>query len=224
MMLYGRLIDLRNYCSFHLQKIALNRGLLDGHSDYCKFIILARGRSGSNFLRGLLNSHSGVITFGELFRFCDSIGWEFPEYDRYLQSRNLISLMQKDPCKFLETDVFRKFQKGILAVGFKIFYYHAQEDPRKNVWTYLKNRKDLKIIHLKRNNTLRVIFSLKKASKTNKWTNTTGEIEEDFTVPLDYEECRQAFIWAQEVKKNMISSLRLITRSTSFTRIYRKTI
>src|SRR5262245_35796159 len=118
--------NIRKLSCFHLKNLALDLGVLDGHSDYSRFIILSRGRSGSNLLRGLLNSHSQIITFGELFRSYDSIGWEFPNYDHYLQYRRLISLFQNDPANFLEKKVFRKFPKHIAAVGFKIFYYHPR--------------------------------------------------------------------------------------------------
>lgn len=201
-MIHEQFQNVRNLIYFHLKTLAHDWGILDGYSDYCRFIILSRGRSGSNYLRGLLNSHSQIITFGELFRFYDSIGWEVPDYDQYFQSRSLISLFQNNPIRFLEEKVFKKFPKQILAVGFKIFYYHAQNDSRKTVWTFLRDQKDLKIIHLKRNNTLKVLVSLKKAAKTNKWTDTIGgEQEEDFKVSLDYEECLRAFTWAQETKK-----------------------
>lgn len=192
---------LKGLICFHLRNLAIALGIRDGHSDYCKFIILTRGRSGSNFLRGLLNSHDQIVAFGELFRSYDSIGWDLPDYDKYLQSRRLKALIQNRPDRFLKEKVFKKFPRQIGAVGFKIFYYHAQNDSRKTVWTFLKNQKDLKIIHLKRNNTLKVLLSLKRAFKTDKWTDITGSGEEDFTVSLGYEECLHEFTWAQEIKK-----------------------
>jgi hypothetical protein len=44
------------------------------HRDYTRFIILGRSRSGSNYLRGLLNSHRRIVAFGELFRSDEAIG------------------------------------------------------------------------------------------------------------------------------------------------------
>jgi LPS sulfotransferase NodH len=186
---------------FQLKNLALDLGIQSGYSDYDRFIILARGRTGSNYLRGLLNAHSQIIAFGELFRFYDSIGWDLPPYDEYLKSPDLISLMQRDPIQFLEKKVFRKFPKQIAAVGFKMFYYHAQNDSRKPVWAFLKDQKNLKVIHLKRNNTLRVVISEMKAMKTNQWTNTTGIEEDNFVTSLDYEECLQWFTRTHEFKK-----------------------
>lgn len=184
---------------FHLRNAVRASSIFGGRFDYGRFIILGRGRTGSNFLRGLLNSHSRIVTFGELFRFYGSIGWEFPFYDRFLQSSRLVSLMQRDPVHFLEKVVFRRFPKKIVAVGFKLFYYHAQEDSRRVLWNYLRDRQDVKIIHLKRNNTLRMILSEKKAFKTDIWTNTTGKPEEAFSVALDYEECLHRFKHEREV-------------------------
>lgn len=178
---------------FHLQRLALDLGFLDGRSDYRRFIILGRGRTGSNFLRGLLNAHTRVVAFGELFRSCDSIGWEFPDYGRFRNTPGSIALMRNDPVRFLENEVFRKFPRRIGAVGFKLFYYHAQEDSRRNLWAYLKERKDLRVIHLKRKNTLEMILSEKKAFKTDSWTNTTGAQEPKFSVAIDYDECLQRF-------------------------------
>lgn len=193
--------NLRSFYDIYVKNLALDLGLLEGHREYCKFIVLGTARSGSNFLRGLLNAHSQIITFGELFRSYDSIGWELTAYDRYLQSRKLRTLIQENPSSFLEKKVFGKFPKHILAVGFKIFYYHAQDDSRKIVWKYLKNQKDIKIIHLKRNNTLKEIASLKKAFQTDKWTNIDGSKEKHLTLSLDYNECLGAFTWAQKTKK-----------------------
>lgn len=191
--------NLRDAVQFHLKNLAFDLGLFGGRSDYRRFIILGRGRTGSNFLRGLLNSHSQIVTFGELFRFYDSIGWEFPLYDRYWQDPGLIALMQNDPIGFLEKKVFRKFPKEVGAVGFKLFYYHAQEDSRRGVWDYLRDRRDMRIIHLKRNNTLRMILSEKRAFMTDNWTNTTGAEEEKSAVALDYEECLRRFRHEQEI-------------------------
>src|SRR5690606_16569148 len=56
-----------------LRNLALDLGLVDGHTDYTRFIILARSRTGSNFLRGMLNSHPQVLTYGEIFRNDDQV-------------------------------------------------------------------------------------------------------------------------------------------------------
>lgn len=178
---------------FHSKRLALGLGLFGGHSDYRRFVILGRGRTGSNFLRGLMNAHSRVVVFGELFRTPDSIGWEFPDYERFRNSRAPVALMQSDPPAFLEREVFRNFPSRTAAVGFKLFYYHARDDRRRRLWAWLKEQKDLRVIHLKRRNTLRMIVSEKKAFRTDTWTNTTGAEESKFSVAIDYEECLRRF-------------------------------
>lgn len=187
--------------AFRLSSLPHELTLCCGHKDYRRFIILTTARSGSNFLRGLLNSHSQVMAFGELFREMDSIGWDMPAYDQFMQSRHLRRQARNDPVGFLEKAVFKSFPKRIKAVGFKLFYYHAQEESRSHVWKFLRDQKDLLILHLKRNNTLKVMLSLKKAFKTNSWTNTLGTEEEKTHISLDYEECLESFEWAQNVKK-----------------------
>lgn len=218
------------------QMLTTYKGIFENKPDYCKFIILGKGRSGSNFLRGLLNSHTQIITFGELFRDYNHIGWEFPDFEKHFESKELVELMQNHPTKFLEDFVFKAFPKEIdfekylqskrmaaliqnhpthfleriifkkrlsrvLAVGFKLFYYHAKLDSRQVIWDMLRERKDIKVIHLKRHNTLREILSLKKAFKTNRWTNITGNEEENFSIFLDYEECLREFTYAQQAKE-----------------------
>ncbi|MEA5578907.1 sulfotransferase [Anabaena sp. UHCC 0451] len=188
---------LQNALNFYADIVAANLGLFNSSSDYCKFIVLGQARSGSNFLRGLLDSHSQVITYGELFVNPDFIGWHRPKYDRYLQTKSLILLMRKDPKKFLEQKVFRKYASQVSAVGFKIFYDQAREDSRKAVWDFLQSQKDIKVIHLKRKNMLRTFLSLKKALTTKEWIiiapKVTNYKPQDVKISLTYEECLQYF-------------------------------
>lgn len=111
-------------------------------------------------------------------------------------------MMQNNPAQFLDQHVFKRFSKSISAVGFKLFYYHAQDDSRKTLWPFLKNQTDLGIIHLKRNNALKVLLSEKRAFETDRWTNTTGIEEENFSTALEFEECRRVFLRNEEEKKH----------------------
>lgn len=180
---------------------ALDIGLLNGHTGYSRFVILSRGRSGSNFLRGLLNSNSQIVTFGELFRFSNTIGWEFPDYEEYMNSPGLIAFSQRAPGNFVEKVVFRRFPRTILAVGFKLFYYHAREDSRERIWDYLEENRDIKIIHLVRENSLRVVLSEKIANKTNIWTNTNGASAPRLSIELDYDEITVSFRRMEEERQ-----------------------
>ena len=109
-----------------------------------------------------------------------------------------MKLIQNDPVSFLQKKVFKKYSKKTAAVGFKLFYYHAWEDSRKAIWSFLKQQKELKIIHIKRINTLKQLLSEKIALKSNIWTNYTGEHEEKMSVEIDYDECLEMFIRVQK--------------------------
>lgn len=159
--------------------------------NYTKFIILGTERTGSNFLRGILNSHSRIIAFGEIFRRFNEIGWDL---DFYPKSKKLLKLLQKDPVRFLDSKLFGLYPKSMQAVGFKIFYSHAHENEWKSVWDYLKSLEGLKVIHLKRRNILRTLYSLKKAELTGKWIFDSPDERADKNVfPIDYNECLSFF-------------------------------
>jgi LPS sulfotransferase NodH len=179
----------------YLQNFALDLGLLESHKDYTRFIILGRYRSGSNYLRGLMNSHSQIVVLGELFQNEKTIGWAYPGYR---QSRHVLNLFHDQPVKFLQTRVFRRFPREVQAVGFKIFYYHAQTDNWKPVWTYLIENETIKVIHIKRKNILKTHLSRKLAALTDTWVDTSGSKDSIRQVSLDYEECLQDFVRTRE--------------------------
>lgn len=124
---------------------------LRGSKKYDKFLILSRSRTGSNLLRSLLSSHPDVICLGEIF---GSVGNEV--------KNDII----KSPIKYLKRIAFGYHKKNIKSVGFKIFYYHPEFKCSTNIWNYLENQNNIKIIHLKRKNILRTILSRKIAGKT----------------------------------------------------------
>jgi LPS sulfotransferase NodH len=175
--------------------VALDLGLMEGHKDYNRFIILGRSRSGSNFLRGLLNSHSQIVALGELFQNPAAIGWAYPGY---LNTRRLYSQFLNDPVRFIETKVFKIFPRQIKAVGFKIFYYHAQNENWRAIWDYLRDESSIKVIHIKRQNILRTHLSRKMAAMTDTWVDTGGEQPDHRSVQLDYEECLKDFRQTRE--------------------------
>ena len=160
----------------YLRTLALEKGLARGQTDYTRFLILGRSRVGSNFLRGLLNSHSQITVFGELFQNKEEIGWAMPGYR---QSRRLMTLFHEEPVRFLEEKVFHPFPHGVTAVGFKLFYYHARDEAWRPVWDYLQAETGIKVIHLRRENILRTHLSKQQAEMTDVWVNTDGVQQKD---------------------------------------------
>ena len=171
---------------------------VNGHSEYVRFIILGRERTGSTFLRSLLNTHRRIIAWGEIFRDYNAICWDYPLFPQY---RSLLSLILSDPIRFLERKVFKRLPLLISAVGFKIFYHHAQNESWKPVWTYLRSQKDLRIIHLKRQNILKTYLSYKKAELTNSWLNMFRPEADNLQILLDYEQCLQTFSYTREQER-----------------------
>lgn len=167
----------------------------------CRFLLLGKARCGSTFVRSLLSSHPRVLALGEIFRDMDRIGWDHPGYDRDFQSPELIEAMRADPVAFLEQHVFAPRADGITAVGFKIFYYHAQDEARRRLWDHLASRPGLRVIHLKRLNTLRELLSLKRAELTGEWYRTDPDAPGAPAIELDVEECRRQFAYARDMKE-----------------------
>ncbi|MBE2199066.1 MAG: sulfotransferase [Anaerolinea sp.] len=173
-----------------MRNLALDLRLLAGNAAYTKFVVLGRSRTGSNLLRSLLNDHNQVEAYGEVFRSQDSMDWD---HIGYLQNGKMQHLLLQDPIKFVGERIFRRYPKETAAVGFKIFYYHAQQPNWQPIWPYLQAQTDLHIIHMKRHNILETHLSRKRAELTDSWVNTTGEKERVPTVTLDYQECLADF-------------------------------
>lgn len=177
-----------------VRNLAMDLRLVAGHEDYTRFIILGRSRSGSNFLRGLLNSHPAIVAFGEIFQNKESIGWGLSGYP---QTARMQELFRTEPVALLQSKVFRRQPNGIQAVGFKIFYYHAQDAEWLPIWDYLRKDSRLRVIHIKRMNVLRTHLSRKLAVQTERWVNVSGETERYGPVELDYDECVADFTQTQ---------------------------
>ena len=155
---------------------------LFGDKSYQKFVIVSSGRSGSNLLVSLLDSHENVEAHGELFRFLNG--------DSSLKRWN---------------EIFSNKNKIIEMAGFKLFYYHPFDQKKAGVWDILQSDKETKIIHLVRENRVRVYVSLMVANKTGKWRNKSGKTKsiEDKRINIDLDE----FIkWAEEKERYEIDT------------------
>jgi LPS sulfotransferase NodH len=184
---------------YYLRHFAITAGLISGQTDYVRYIILGRPRTGSNLLRSLLNSHSGIVAFGEIYRNKQEIGWDLPGY---FLNKKALTLFKNDPVDFLKAEVFKEYPKGVSAVGFKLFYDHAQDDSRKHLWPFLKKQKELRIIHLKRKNILKSHLSYLKAIRSGSWFNSFGLKEDSSPIHLDYEDCLNTFERIRTLEKS----------------------
>jgi LPS sulfotransferase NodH len=155
-----------------------------GGRNYRKFFILTRSRTGSNLLVDFLNSNKRILTRNEMFR----------------------NLNGKDHRKILNK-IFRRYPYFIEAVGFKIFYNHPFDSQQTSLWDELAQEKDMKVIHLVRENILRSFVSHKIAEKTNTWfkknsSRISAMKTNSKSIRLDAEklqnEIAQTYQWQQE--------------------------
>jgi LPS sulfotransferase NodH len=123
-----------------------------GHSRFRRFIVLSRSRTGSNLLISLLSKHPGVQAKGEIF-----------------------SRLKGRPHMKVLARVFRRQPFYVKAAGFKIFYYHPQDDDSGRIWETLASMEDLHVIHLKRRNILRTLISRRLAGIQGDWVATARE-------------------------------------------------
>lgn len=160
------------YHQFRVNKNRLRDNLL-GNTDYKKFVIISDARTGSTLLLNLLGFHPHIETEGERFK-------------------NINGKNQEK----IWNDIFRKRQKKLKYVGFKLFYFHAAGGDQW-VWDRLKRDKSITIIHLTRDNILRSLISKKIGLKTKRWTenihnNKVISLDEK-KIFLDANECRDYF-------------------------------
>jgi LPS sulfotransferase NodH len=177
----------------------ITTGLRGNHTGYTRFIVLGRSRTGSNFLRGMLNSHPQIRLFGELFRNYDMVDWAYPGYQ---QTPAMMAEMQRDPIVFLNQRIYDKFPSEVSAVGFKLFYYHARKNGWEALWPHLQAEHSIRVLHIKRRNMLKTHLSRVRAAQTDVWTDVTGTQSKGGPVTLDYAACVEDFqrtqAWEQE--------------------------
>jgi LPS sulfotransferase NodH len=171
---------------------------LRGHRSYRKFCIVGIARTGSTLLLDILNAPGNALAFGELFRTETEIGWDLPRFAK-LHNTKMSALHRGDPVAFLERHVFRRWPRRILAVGFKIFYYHAQRHPWDAVWEYLERQPEIVILHLVRANIFRQYLSLRIAFQTGVWSSPVGSgAPAAEPICLDIGECVRHFDYVRQ--------------------------
>ena len=156
-------------------------------TDYQRFIILFTGRSGSNWLTSLLDSHSEIAIYAELFPFDKSSNVYCPGYwqVKYPYIRNQIIY---DPISILNALTFRGYGENVKAVGFKFSYQHHEK-----ILDYLDTHRDtIKVIHLSRRNLLRSLISVKIANLRQEWLKPIDQ-KKRIKVKLSLNECIDYF-------------------------------
>ncbi len=130
------------------------------------FVVLGQARSGTTLLVDALSSHPEIRCFREIFNWRqDFVDYQVDGYDK---SDPLdLELRQSDPEAFLRERVFCGHPPSIRAVGFKLIDAH--------IWGFaglaklLAADRELLVVHIRRNNLLRELVSLRLAEATGEW-------------------------------------------------------
>ena len=157
-----------------------------------KYVIIASPRTGSGFIRSLLNSKSNMVCSGEIFHENDTIATNAltqQVIDKASPSNKLLRYLYPDFMKSRNRN-YKGFLNKIWdihhmddkcsAYGFKIFENHNNDALK-----YLIQNKDVKKIVLQRESVLRIFVSEQIAFKTNQWTLKEGDSKKEAKVNID---------------------------------------
>ena len=145
-----------------------------------KHIILTNGRSGSNYLVTLLNSHPQIANYGEVLgewttlykvnqkvKFGQSLFNDYYDYMNYVYNSKLFFYISHiysgySKIKKQEKINFKSYQ-NIKTIGVKEFSINFK---KRNIVNYIKEQEDLFIINLCRKNSLKRLISLEAMKNT----------------------------------------------------------
>ena len=144
-----------------------------GQRRYQKFVVVGRGRTGSNLLMSLLGSHPTIEVCGEVFLRLDG------ECTRAIWDR-----------------VFEPRRRHVTHLGFRLFHPHPEDSDDRGVWQLLRDDTEIHVIRLGRRNFLRSRVSSQIASTTGQWLRV-GDGGDPFRdrkrVRIDLPSCVAAF-------------------------------
>ena len=192
---------------------------LDSQNSYQPYALVSLARTGSTYLESLLSSHPDILTFREIF----GVRKFYPGYRglvyaytlfhkpnvhhafRVLLHKNIrlfraifIELPVED---FLSSLLFGPYPSAIKSVGFKYHLYHGTRLPELK--EYMRQHKEIKIIHLIRKNYLHMLVSEKLAQASNQWKlkDKRANKAHDIRFILKKAECENTFIQHEEQEK-----------------------
>jgi LPS sulfotransferase NodH len=179
------------------------------------FIILGNRRTGSLYVQSLLNSHSHIQVFGEIFNrkfYLDNKPNQLPDLEGHLGK--LCKNRFKDPVSFIDEVLYGYYGQDN-TIGFRLFYEHIEKALNdrthhlrsidklllKRGYEYkiaysLKELDTIKIVHLKRRNLLEQFYSMKRAVKTGQYVlRDPNKRRLPEPILIEYEELHAFFKW-----------------------------
>jgi LPS sulfotransferase NodH len=206
---------------------------LFGRIPQTRFAILSSARSGSNFLHSMLKSHNNIQVYGEIFNIQSAspaiLDQLFTNPNKYVEDLlnqkfapakkalgfklfyNQMTAAQVD-CEFYSTyfidskDVSKEEFEQIenKKKQIKTNYDTGKAKKRvENVWSYFKEDRKLKILHLKRENRLKQYLSLCRAWRSNEWIcHTSKKLPSHKSIRIDSQNCLRYFNKMDQWEKN----------------------
>jgi LPS sulfotransferase NodH len=147
--MYNYYLHLRTYLTIKRKQFLNSTGKKTDH--YKPFIILCEPRTGSTLLHTYLNFHPSILSYGEILR-------------EQIEKNHNGCLLK------LQEDIFKPHASHISTVGLKLFYYYYDHPAYSNIFKQIIERKDIKVIHLQRQDVFKLFVSLKVAQKSNVWS------------------------------------------------------
>lgn len=190
-----------------------------------KHIILSLGRSGSNYLANLLNNHPQITNYGEVlgewtmpYKLHTKLGFGGKSAETYLDNIYNSQLFFYAGHTYSAISHLRKGKKvnfkhwqHMETVGVKDFSMNFK---RRGIFSYLKDRSEILVINLYRENLLKRFISLEKMKDSgvikvaNSDRNKTNNPSQKITLDIPYT-LNQLEIFEQELSdhKQMIEDL-----------------
>lgn len=143
------------------------------------------------WLLSLLNSHPMVRAYGECFH---------PSYFNRFPHRSALEpwlfahVRDCFPLIFLRHHIYKQYPNHVRAVGFKLMYTQAINCRAGHIWTWLRDHREIKIIHLKRTNLLASYVSTILTLKTNIIMATNQAHIHQIRLTINPQECLKYFM------------------------------
>jgi hypothetical protein len=129
------------------------------------FVLVTHPRNGSTWIQQQLNSHQDLVCYGEL------LALNKPRYG-CVNERNLgADILQRNENTIDFLSQFFEQPKS----GFKLHLFQIEQYDDKNLWTWLLNNGNTKIIFLKRRDIIASYISFLLASSNHYWQTTSGD-------------------------------------------------
>lgn len=156
-----------------------------------QFVILTRGRSGSNMLVSLLGTHPKIHMQNEIF------------HEAIVTTKDVLAAINSAGAVNYMKQCFQRMDYEITS-GFKLLYPYLEPEYAERVGIpslpgvveYLAQEKAIQIIHLKRRNKLKTLTSVKLARLSRKYISFDDQdpMNDEQHILLTAEECEIFFL------------------------------